>query len=45
VIDRSTYTDPFRYAEGIECVVVNGVAVLEKGKPTGAKPGRPLRRP
>jgi N-acyl-D-aspartate/D-glutamate deacylase len=44
VIDRSTYTEPFRYSEGIESVVVNGVAVLEKGKPTGAKPGRVLRR-
>ena len=45
VIDRSTYTDPFHYGEGIEYVVVNGVPVLEKGKPTGAKPGRALRRP
>lgn len=45
VIDRSTYTDPFRYNEGIEYVVVNGQLVLEKGKPTGAKPGRALKRP
>ena len=45
VIDRSTYTDPFRYSEGIEYVVVNGEFVLERGKPTGAKPGRPLKRP
>jgi N-acyl-D-aspartate/D-glutamate deacylase len=44
VIDRSTYTDPFHYGEGIEYVVVNGVAVLEKGKPTGERPGRALRR-
>jgi N-acyl-D-aspartate/D-glutamate deacylase len=44
VIDRATYEQPFRYGEGIEYVVVNGQLVLDKGKPTGAKPGRPLRR-
>jgi N-acyl-D-aspartate/D-glutamate deacylase len=45
VIDRSTYTDPFRYSEGIESVVVNGGLTLDRGKPTAAKPGRALRRP
>jgi N-acyl-D-aspartate/D-glutamate deacylase len=45
VIDRSTYTDPFHYGEGIEYVAVNGTLVLDAGKPTGAKPGRALRRP
>jgi N-acyl-D-aspartate/D-glutamate deacylase len=45
VIDRSTYNDPFRYSEGIEYVVVNGQVVLDAGQPTGAKPGRALRRP
>ncbi len=44
VIDRSTYTDPFRYGEGIEYVVVNGQVVLDRGKPTDARPGRALRR-
>jgi N-acyl-D-aspartate/D-glutamate deacylase len=44
VLDRSTYTDPFQYNEGIEYVVVNGVLVLERGKHTGARPGRVLRR-
>jgi N-acyl-D-aspartate/D-glutamate deacylase len=44
VIDRSTYTDPFRYGEGIEYVIVNGKVVLDQGKPTGAKPGKALRR-
>lgn len=43
VIDKSTYTDPFHYNEGIEFVIVNGRVVLEKGKSTGAKPGRPLK--
>jgi N-acyl-D-aspartate/D-glutamate deacylase len=44
VIDKSTYTDPFHYSEGIECVVVNGTVVLDGGKPTGAKPGRAIKR-
>lgn len=44
VIDKATYTEPFAYGEGIELVVVNGQVVLERGKHTGAKPGRVLRR-
>jgi N-acyl-D-aspartate/D-glutamate deacylase len=44
VIDRATYLDPFQYPEGIEFVVVNGSLVLERGRHTGAKPGRVLRR-
>jgi N-acyl-D-aspartate/D-glutamate deacylase len=43
VIDRSTYTKPFQYSEGITCVVVNGEVVLRKGKHTGSRPGRALR--
>ena len=43
IIDKSTYTEPFQYSEGVEYVVVNGQVVLEKGKPTGVKPGRALR--
>jgi N-acyl-D-aspartate/D-glutamate deacylase len=44
VIDRSTYARPFQYSAGIEYVVVNGKVVLERGKHTGARPGRALRR-
>ena len=44
VIDRSTYTEPFQYSEGIEYVIVNGQLVLDRGKHTGAHPGRALRR-
>lgn len=44
VIDRATYTEPFRYSEGIEYVIVNGQIVLNAGRHTGAKPGRALRR-
>jgi N-acyl-D-aspartate/D-glutamate deacylase len=43
VIDRSTYTEPFADNEGIECVIVNGVVVLDRGTHTGAMPGRVLR--
>ncbi len=44
VIDRSTYTAPFAYNDGIEYVIVNGVVVLDKGKHTDAMPGRALRK-
>ncbi len=44
VIDRSTYTEPFQYSEGIEYVIVNGQTVLDRGQHTGARPGRALRR-
>jgi N-acyl-D-amino-acid deacylase len=44
IIDRSTYLEPFQYSEGVECVVVNGQVVLDRGQPTGARPGRALRR-
>ena len=40
VIDRSTYTEPFQYNEGIEYVIVNGQVVLDHGKHTGARPGK-----
>lgn len=43
VKDRSTYTEPFHYSEGIEFVLVNGQLVLDRGKHTGARPGRVLR--
>ncbi len=43
VIDRATYEKPFAYSEGIEYVIVNGTLVLQRGKHTGARPGRALR--
>ena len=43
VIDGATYTEPFRYGEGIEYVVVNGQVVIDRGTHTGAMPGRALR--
>ncbi len=43
VTDRSTYTEPFQYSEGIEYVIVNGQLVLDQGTHTGNRPGRVLR--
>jgi N-acyl-D-aspartate/D-glutamate deacylase len=44
VIDRSTYTEPFQYNEGVEYVIVNGEVVLDQGRHTRALPGRALRK-
>ncbi|HEV3338845.1 MAG TPA: D-aminoacylase [Pirellulales bacterium] len=44
VIDHSTYTEPFQYNDGIEYVIVNGQVVLDRGRHTGAMPGRALRK-
>jgi N-acyl-D-amino-acid deacylase len=44
VIDRSTYEAGRTPAEGVDHVVVNGTLALENGEPTGATPGRALRR-
>jgi N-acyl-D-aspartate/D-glutamate deacylase len=43
VLDRATYEKPFQYGEGIAYVIVNGQLVLERGRHTGARPGRALR--
>jgi hypothetical protein len=43
VIDRATYTNPFQYSEGIDYVIVNGQVGIDKGKHTGARPGKVLR--
>ena len=37
------YLDPFQYSEGIEYVIVGGQVVLDRGRHTGARPGRALR--
>ena len=44
VQDRATFADPHQLAVGVRDVVVNGVVALRDGKPTGALPGRRLRR-
>ncbi|MDK2927396.1 MAG: dihydroorotase [Bacillota bacterium] len=43
--DRATFAEPARAPEGIELVLVNGRAVVEKGRLTGARPGHVLRAP
>ena len=45
IADRSDFADPWRLATGVHHVLVNGVPVLRDGTPTGARPGRVLRRP
>ena len=45
VRDRSTYADPLYYSEGIPYVCVNGQLVVDGGKITQARPGRPLMGP
>ncbi len=45
VADRATFEDPEQYPVGIEYVLVNGEVVVERGRHTGAKPGRVLRGP
>jgi N-acyl-D-amino-acid deacylase len=44
VTDRATYAAGRTLAEGVEHVIVNGTLALENGEPTGATPGRALRR-
>jgi N-acyl-D-amino-acid deacylase len=44
VTDRSTYASGRVLAEGVTHVLVNGTLALENGEPTGATPGRALRR-
>ncbi|MFQ5793094.1 MAG: amidohydrolase family protein, partial [Acidobacteriota bacterium] len=45
IIDRATFEDPHQFPEGIEYVLVNGTTVVEKGRHTGALPGRVLYGP
>ncbi len=43
VRDRSTFTDPNHYSEGIRHVLVNGQAVVADGTITDARPGQVIR--
>lgn len=42
--DTATFTDPHRFPEGIDMVMVNGTVAAEAGVHTGAMAGRVLRR-
>jgi len=41
--DRDTFETPNQLSEGMQYVLVNGVPVIDNGKPTNALPGRVLR--
>lgn len=42
--DVAAFGDPMRYAEGIDYVFVNGIAVIDDGDLTAGRPGRLLKR-
>ena len=44
IVERATYTDPHRLAEGMAYVLVNGQVVIDDGKFTSALPGKVLRK-
>jgi N-acyl-D-amino-acid deacylase len=41
--ETNSFEQPKSYAEGVRHVLVNGVAVIDDGEHTGARPGRVLR--
>ena len=43
IADRSSFTDPHRYAEGVYHLWVAGEAVMLNQELTGKRPGRILR--
>ncbi len=46
VIDKSTYDEPAKYAEGMKYVLVNGVVTVKDGQlQPGVYSGRPVRAP
>jgi N-acyl-D-amino-acid deacylase len=44
VRDKSTFFEPHQHSEGVEYVFINGVAVVDATRRTGALPGRVLVR-
>ena len=44
IVERATYTDPHRLAEGMAYVLVNGQLVIDDGKFTSSLPGKVLRK-
>jgi len=43
--DRATYSEPMLAPDGIDYVLVNGQVVIDRGKHTGARPGKVLYGP
>jgi len=44
IFDPATFENPHQYPRGVEHVIVNGVAVLDKGNHLGTRPGRVLKK-
>jgi len=44
IIDEADFENPYKYPQGIEYVFVNGKIAIEKGKYTGIKAGKILRK-
>ncbi len=44
ISDKADFLDPFHYCEGIEYVFVNGEMAIAKGKQTGKRAGKVLRK-
>jgi N-acyl-D-amino-acid deacylase len=44
VSETATFEKPIQAAKGIDTVIVNGEPVWRGGKPTGARPGKVLKR-
>jgi N-acyl-D-amino-acid deacylase len=45
VADRATFEEPSQFSVGMRYVLVNGVAVIDDGRMTGALPGQVIRGP
>ena len=46
IIDKATFQDPAKYAEGVKFVLVNGTLVVKDGQlQSGVHPGRSVRAP
>ncbi|MBI4876190.1 MAG: amidohydrolase family protein, partial [Acidobacteria bacterium] len=43
VRDKATFQKPHQFSAGFDLVFANGVAVVDHGKLTGARPGKVLR--
>src|ERR1043165_1989917 len=43
ITDRATFENPNQLSDGMQFVLVNGVPVIDSGKPTNALPGKVIR--
>jgi N-acyl-D-amino-acid deacylase len=41
--ETNSFEKPKSYATGVQYTIVNGVVVVDRGKHTGARPGKPLK--